>query len=103
MADAAAKLEHTRRLLAQQGVPVEALDRLAVSPRVAARLLAVSPSMVEKLVGSGELPAFNVGRAVRIELVELVEFMERNRKVGRPAAPRSARARALALLDGEAA
>jgi excisionase family DNA binding protein len=97
---AAEKLEHARRLAAELGLPLDGLDRLAVPPRTAARLLSVSNSQVEKLVANGELPAFRVGRSVRIELVELVAFMERNRRARRVRGDRSVRVRAIELIEG---
>lgn len=94
------RLEHVRRLAAELGVPLEGLDRLAVPPRLAARLLSVSHSQVEKLVARGELPAFRVGRSVRIELVELVAFMDRNRRIHKGFRASSVRARAIDLIEG---
>ena len=93
------KLEHARRLAAELGFPLDGLDRLAVPSRVAARLLSVSHSQVEKLVARGELPAFQVGRSVRIELLELVAFIERNRKVRTGPRARPLRARAIELIE----
>jgi excisionase family DNA binding protein len=93
------KLDHARRLAAELGLTLDGLDRLAVSPLVAARLLSVSYSQVEKLVARGELPAFQVGRSVRIELVDLVDFIERNRKSRRARDMRSLQARAIELIE----
>jgi excisionase family DNA binding protein len=93
------KLDHARRLAAELGLPLDGLDRLAVSPRVVARLLSVSHSQIEKLVARGDLPAFHVGRSVRIGLVDLVEFMERNRKHRKPRELRSLQARAIELIE----
>lgn len=95
------KLDQARRLAAELGLPLQGLDRLAVSPRAVARLLSVSQSQVEKLVARGELPAFHVGRSVRIELVELVSFIECNRKHRKAREIRSLRARAIDLIGGE--
>ena len=61
----------------------------------------MSHSQVEKLVARGELPAFHVGRSVRVELVELVSFIERNRKHRKARENRSLHARAIDLLEGE--
>lgn len=97
--NAAEKVEHARRVAAELGLPLAELDCLAVSPRIAARLLSVSHSQVEKLVGRGELPAFQVGRSIRIELVELVAFIERNRKLRRGLRSRPLRARAIDLIE----
>ncbi len=93
------KLEYARRLVAELGVPMEGLDRLAVTTRAAARLLSVSTSQVEKLVARGELPSFRVGRSVRIEIVELVAFMERNRSTAGDSRRQSLRARAIELIE----
>lgn len=93
------KLDYARRLAVELGVPLEGLDRLAVSPRVVARMLSVSHSQVEKLVAKGELPAFQVGRSVRVELVDLVHFIERNRKHPKEREMRSLRARAIELIE----
>jgi excisionase family DNA binding protein len=96
---AGAKLEQVRRVAAELGLALDGLDRLAVSLRSAARLLSVSHSQVEKLVARGELGAFRVGRSVRIDLVELVAFVDRNRKAPSRVAARSPRARAIDLID----
>ena len=48
----------------------------------------------------GELPAFRVGRSVRIELVEIVAFMDRNRRIHKGFRASPARARAIALIEG---
>ncbi len=93
------RLERARRVAAELGLALDDVDCLAVSLRGAARLLSVSQSQVEKLVARGELAAFRVGRSVRIELVELVAFMERNRKAPTGVAARWPRARAIDLID----
>jgi hypothetical protein len=41
-----------------------------------------------------------VGRSVRIELVDLIAFMERNRKARKVSRTRSARTRAIELIEG---
>jgi excisionase family DNA binding protein len=94
------KLEQARRLAAKLGLRLDGLDRLAVPVRVAARLLSISHSQVEKLVVRGELPSFRVGRSVRIELLELAAFIDRNRKEGKDRREQSAQARAIALIEG---
>lgn len=50
---------------------------LAVDYREAGRLLGVSARTIWALVDAGELPAFRVGRAVRIEVEELHRFIAR--------------------------
>jgi excisionase family DNA binding protein len=94
------RVEHVRRLAAELGLPVDGLDRLAVPPRLAARLLSVSHSHVEKLVARGEMPAFRVGRSVRIELLDLIDFMQRNRRPHKGFRASSTRARAIDLIEG---
>jgi excisionase family DNA binding protein len=94
------RLEHVRRLAAELGLPLDGLDRLAVPPRLAARLLSVSHSQVEKLVTCGELPAFRVGRSVRIELLDLVDFIQRNRRPHKDFRASSTRTRAIDLIEG---
>jgi excisionase family DNA binding protein len=96
---ASERLERARRLAAETGIPLAGVDRLAVSPRIAARLLSLSLSMVEKLIARGDIPAFHAGRVVRVELVDLVEFMERNRKVPRAGEDGPLRERAVALIE----
>ena len=49
------KLEHARRIAAELGIPLDGMDRLALPLRMAARLLSVSHSQVEKLVAYGYL------------------------------------------------
>jgi hypothetical protein len=43
--------------------------------------------------------AFQIGRSVRVELVELVAFIERNRRVRKQRRHRPLRARAIDLID----
>jgi excisionase family DNA binding protein len=94
------RLAYVRRLATELGLPLDGLDRLAVPPRLAARLLSVSHSQVEKLVARGELPAVRVGRSVRIELLDLVDFMQRNRRPHKDFRVSSTRARAIDLIEG---
>lgn len=94
------KLEHARRIAAELGIPLDGMDRLALPLRMVARLLSVSPSQVEKLVARGELAAFRVGRSVRVEVVELVAFMDRSQRPRKDARQPSARARAIDLIEG---
>lgn len=94
------KLEHARRIAAELGITLDGMSRLAVPLRTAARLLSVSHSQVEKLVARGELATFRVGRSVRVEVVELVAFMDRNQKACKDARQPSARARAIDLIEG---
>lgn len=94
------KLDGARRLAAALGTRCDGIDRLAVPLRVVACLLSVSHSQVEKLVARGELPAFHVGRSVRVEIFELVAFMDRNRRAARAVEKPSVRARAIGLIEG---
>jgi excisionase family DNA binding protein len=94
------KLEHARRIAAELGIPLDGMDRLALPLRMVARLLSVSHSQIEKLVARGELAAFRVGRSVRVEIVELMAFMDRNRKHRSDLERVSVRARAIGLIEG---
>ena len=100
MPSPAERLEHARRTLANQGLPVDALGRLAVRRRTVAQLLDCSERTVDNLVSDGDLTPFYVGKDPRFELVELAEFMERKRRVAPDRKPRSKRAKARAVLDG---
>ena len=50
-------------------------DRLTVSPREAARMLGLDVSFVYTWVRTGELPHFMAGRAIKIPIEGLREFI----------------------------
>ena len=97
---AAEKLEHVRETCAQIGVPLDMLNSLAVDSRKAGQLLDVSEKTIRRLIHTGELHAFKIGSNTRIELAELVDFMERNRIRDIVSDTPLRRARALEALDG---
>jgi excisionase family DNA binding protein len=48
----------------------------------AASVLAVGRTTVYELIGAGDLEAVHIGRAVRVPVVELHAFVERQRRTG---------------------
>ena len=97
----AEKLDHARTVCAEAGVPLSMMNRLAVDVHTAGELLGdVSESTMKRLISKGELGAFKVGRSTRVEMTELLDFMERNRTSVKSRANPSMRAQAIALLDG---
>lgn len=54
--------------------------RDALSPQEAAWLFSCSTATVRRLVRTGELPSFRLGRAIRINRAELDRYAERNRR-----------------------
>lgn len=59
---------------------------LAVRQREAAAVLSVSPSTVERLTKSGELPSVKLGRVRLYELSVLEEFLKSRRAAGQEVA-----------------
>jgi len=53
-------------------------DLQMITVEGAAEILAVSKTTVYGLIAAGELRASKIGRAVRIRLVDLREFVDRN-------------------------
>lgn len=53
-------------------------DLQMITVEGAAEILAVSKKTVYGLIAAGELRASKIGRAVRIRLVDLREFVDRN-------------------------
>lgn len=51
---------------------------LSVSPADAAALLGVSRGTIYNLIHAGELKRVRIGRAVRIRVSDLTEFLDRN-------------------------
>ena len=49
---------------------------LAVTPEQAAEMLSLHRSMIYKLMASGELPSLKVGRARRIRLSDIEDWLE---------------------------
>lgn len=94
----AERIEQARRACQEIGVGMDDLSALAVEYATVARLLSISYRKVQKLVAVGELAVVDVG-GPRIELVEIVDFMDRHRVRRGPAPDESKRAQAHALLD----
>ena len=95
---AAERLEHARRACQEIGVGIDDLNALAVPYATVARLLSISLRKVQQLVAVGELAVVEVG-GPRIELVELVDYMDRHRVRRGGAREDSKRDQARALLD----
>jgi len=97
------RLEQARRECADAGVPLDCIGTLAVDYETAGRLLGGSAiRTIRQLVADGKIAAFRVGGSPRIELTEILDFMERNR-VRSPCRPtRSLRDRAREALHGRA-
>jgi hypothetical protein len=94
------KLEQARVVCAEIGLPIDMLNTLAVDIPTAGQLLGgISPSSVKRQISTGDLEAFKVGRNTLIELVELVDFIDRNRISTKSKKTTSTRAQAMALLD----
>lgn len=97
------RLEQARRACADAGVPLDCIGTLAVNYETAGKLLGgTAIRTIRKLVADGRILAFRVGESPRIELTELLDFMERNRVHSpyRPTPSLSDRARE--ALDGAA-
>ena len=97
---AAEKLEEARAACARIGVPIDMLNNLAVDIDKASKLLDVSRRTISRAIENGEIITFKIGSLTRIELTELVDFIERNRGAARRAEARPGGTRALRALDG---
>lgn len=97
------RLEHARRACADAGLPLDCIGTLAVDYETAGRLLGgFSIRTVRQLVADRKLVAFRVGSSPRIELTELLDFIERNRIHGPCCPALSLSDRAREALDGAA-
>lgn len=84
--NAANKLENVRRLARDIGIPLDASDKLAISIPRAARLLDIRPDLLRRLLQEDGIPLLSLGRGNdRIDLVDLVEFVEARKGPGRQA------------------
>ena len=79
---AAIALEHLRRIASSEGIPLDCVDTLALSPQRVARLLDVSRSTIENELSAGAIPTTWVRRSRRIAVLDLIEYMRRNRSFG---------------------
>lgn len=62
------------------------MDRLLVKPAELAAALGLSRSLVYQLIASGQLRAVRIGRAVRVRVDDLEEFIEERIEGGPPTA-----------------
>ena len=88
-------LENIRRIAASEGIPLDCVDTLALSPQRAARLLDVSKSTIENELATGALATTWVRGSRRVAVLDLVEYMRRNRSFG----PRASRRGSPSELD----
>jgi excisionase family DNA binding protein len=103
MTTAIERLEHARRVCADAGVPLDCIGTLAVDYETAGRLLGgFSIRTIRQLVADGRMVAFRVGGSPRVELTELLDFIERNRVHSQCRPTRSLQVRAREALDGAA-
>jgi Helix-turn-helix domain len=98
------ELESFRVLAAQHGVPIDCIDRFALQPGRVARALDVSVRRVRGWISTGALPSVRIGGVVRVQVVDLLRFLEEHRRLGtgNPKAQRQAtlRERVGAFVDG---
>ncbi len=103
MSAAIDRLDHARSVCADAGVPLDCIGTLAVDYETAGRLLGGSSiRTIRQLVADRRMVAFRIGGSPRIELTELLDFMERNRIHSRYHPTRSLSDRAKEALDGVA-
>lgn len=57
------------------------LDKLAVTPEEAARLLSIGRSALYELMASGELRSFKIGRSRRVAVSAIEEFVRRQTEI----------------------
>lgn len=56
-----------------------AADGESLTIATVARVLGVCERTVQRLIKSGKLPAFKVGRVIRVARTDLLEFRKRNK------------------------
>ena len=91
----ASRLEHLRRVASSEGIPLDCLDTLALRPQRVARLLGVSKSTIENELAAGAIPTTWVRGSRRVSVLDLIEYMRRNRSLG----PRTSREGSSSDLD----
>ena len=96
----AQKIERLRSLAAQHQVPIDLVDRIAVSPARAARAIDVCKRKLEGWIANGDLPIVQLDRSVRILVVDLFEFLEEKRTVRMPRNGKTIEEQAAQFLDG---
>jgi excisionase family DNA binding protein len=57
-------------------------EKLLFRKREAATRLGISERKLDELANRGEIPAIRFGRSVRFALADLVDFIDRQRRVG---------------------
>jgi excisionase family DNA binding protein len=60
----------------------EPMDRLLITVPEAARLLAVKPVTIRRRMADGDLPTIRVGRAVRVPIAAVREYVEKQQGEG---------------------
>ena len=83
----ASRLEHLRRIASSEGIPLDCVGTLALKPARVARLLDVSTSTIENELAAGAIPTTWVRGSRRVAVLDLIEYMRRNRSLG----PRTSR------------
>lgn len=81
MSEAARKLEQVRRVARDIGVPMDTAGHLAISVPRAARLLDMSVPTFKKLLAEEGIAVLQLGRSLRIDVLDLIDLMERNKIV----------------------
>jgi hypothetical protein len=79
MSEAARKLEQVRRVARDIGVPMDTAGHLAISVPRAARLLDMSVPTFKKFLAEEGVAVLQLGRNLRIDVIDLVDLMERNK------------------------
>ena len=95
MTAGASSLETIRRIAASEGIPLDCVDALALSPSRVARLLDVSKSTIENELAAGALATTWVRGSRRVAVLDVVEYMHSNRSFG----PRTSRRGSPSELD----
>ncbi len=101
MMSAAEHVEQLRCLAASHGIPLECVDRLALSPRNAGKALDVSEKTIRALIDAGALSVVRIGRCVRVPAVDLIGYLEEHRLVRSPRESTENRTRAERFLDDD--
>ena len=57
---------------------------LLLTPQEAAEALAISPRKLWSMTASGEIPSVRIGRSVRIDIRDLIAFIDQQKKGTQP-------------------
>ena len=90
-------LRELRQLAERYGLPLETLDRLSLRPREVARGTGFSSAKISDWIADGRLPSVKIDGSVAVLMVDLLNFLERHRRVT-TSQKESPRARALRIL-----